>query len=499
MKDYGENERDDNLFVNLDDGKDNFESVNKNSESKRSGHSKYSVLPRTGGYILNLMEEVMKVGQTMGYNMDGCIKDITEIIESQGDIGLIDVFYVIDVQRPRPKAKKDWVKGLLIRCCYAPQRAKEKRMSLGLIWRMCRINGVGKLVMMGDFNEVGSENIREILNKIHQGCSITISESSVYDTPFPVSLSKIMKEDMERLILKRMVKRGCVDCGVDKSRVRWRDLDSKVVFRSPGGVHLVNGSLRWRWLRTRLLTWDVYLKTPFTYLGTKVGGNMSRKQAWKEVVDKVLSRLSRWKMKLLSIGGRLTLLKNLIRSISDGVRLLDMIVHEVRVLQGRGINVADYIRLKLENGENTRFWVDKWYEGDVIKELFPRMFALELNSMISRMTTLVPCEDRYVWTLESDGVFSVASIRKEIDGNQFQDVSRFATSGWILTSICLSFCNADVEIDTPYFLSMRCSEDRLLSKISSWWNIDYSDVNSYEEWRVGWFLIRFNPISRLLG
>ncbi|GJY26693.1 RNA-directed DNA polymerase, eukaryota [Tanacetum coccineum] len=46
------------------------------------------------------------------------------------------------------------------------------------------------------------------------------------------------------------------------------------------------------------------------YLGMKVGGNMSRKQAWKEVMDKVLSRLSRWKMKLLSIGGRLTLLKS---------------------------------------------------------------------------------------------------------------------------------------------------------------------------------------------
>ncbi|GJR69115.1 nucleotide-binding alpha-beta plait domain-containing protein [Tanacetum coccineum] len=88
MKDYGENERDDNSFVNLEDGKDNSESVNKNSESKRSGHSKYSVLPRTGGSILNLMEEVVKVGQTMGYNMDGCIKDITEIIESQGEFGV---------------------------------------------------------------------------------------------------------------------------------------------------------------------------------------------------------------------------------------------------------------------------------------------------------------------------------------------------------------------------------------------------------------------------
>ncbi|GJX12989.1 hypothetical protein Tco_0204747 [Tanacetum coccineum] len=111
----------------------------------------------------------------------------------------------------------------------------------------------------------------------------------------------------------------------------------------------------------------------------------------------------------------------------------------------------------MENGENTRFWVDKWYEGGVIKELFLRIFAFELNknatinsklnassldnsfkrkarseikemqlnslAEISQMTTLVPCEDRYVWTLESDGVFSVASIRKEIDGNRLQDVS----------------------------------------------------------------------------
>ncbi|GJY22668.1 RNA-directed DNA polymerase, eukaryota, reverse transcriptase zinc-binding domain protein [Tanacetum coccineum] len=339
-----------------------------------------------------------------------------------------------------------------------------------------------------------------------------------------------------------------LDCFFRASGLRINMCKSKIM-----GVNVEDGMVKNAASKLGCLVF----KTPFTYLGTKVGGNMSRKQAWKEVVDKVLSRLSRWKMKLLSIGGRLTLLKsvlgsmpifhmsifkvpssilkslesirsrffngqdpksnkaswvkwnkvltpkdkgglgvsslfalnrglmlkwvwrfysqkcslwtkvikaiygedgNLNKDVSGGVRTCwTSIVHEVRVLQGRGINVADYIRLKLGNGENTRFWVDNWYEGGVIKELFPRMFALELNKNatvssklnassldnsfrrkarsgieemqlnslveISRMTTLVPCEDRYVWTLESDGVFSVASIRMEIHGNRFQDVS----------------------------------------------------------------------------
>ncbi|GKC48538.1 RNA-directed DNA polymerase, eukaryota [Tanacetum coccineum] len=57
------------------------------------------------------------------------------------------------------------------------------------------------------------------------------------------------------------------------------------------------------------------LNSPFIYLGTKVGGTMSRVQAWQEVVEKVKTRLSKWKMKTLSIGGRLTLLKSVLGSI----------------------------------------------------------------------------------------------------------------------------------------------------------------------------------------
>ena len=61
------------------------ESKSKSNHSGSFGHFKVSKVPKTGGSILNCMEELVKVGKTMGYNMEGCENDITRIIESQGD------------------------------------------------------------------------------------------------------------------------------------------------------------------------------------------------------------------------------------------------------------------------------------------------------------------------------------------------------------------------------------------------------------------------------
>ncbi|GJR63237.1 RNA-directed DNA polymerase, eukaryota, reverse transcriptase zinc-binding domain protein [Tanacetum coccineum] len=49
--------------------------------------------------------------------------------------------------------------------------------------------------------------------------------------------------------------------------------------------------------------------TAFSYLGVKVGGMMSRTQAWDDIINKLTTRLSKWKMKTLSIEGHLTLTK----------------------------------------------------------------------------------------------------------------------------------------------------------------------------------------------
>ncbi|GJZ68895.1 hypothetical protein Tco_0632445 [Tanacetum coccineum] len=56
------------------------------------------------------------------------------------------------------------------------------------------------------------------------------------------------------------------------------------------------------------------LKPPFSYLGTKIGGLMSCINSWDEIVNKLLARLSKWKMKTLSMGGRFTLLKSVLGS-----------------------------------------------------------------------------------------------------------------------------------------------------------------------------------------
>ncbi|GJU47721.1 RNA-directed DNA polymerase, eukaryota, partial [Tanacetum coccineum] len=56
------------------------------------------------------------------------------------------------------------------------------------------------------------------------------------------------------------------------------------------------------------------MKPPFKYLGILVGGNMSLIKAWDVTIDKLKKRLSKWKLKTLSIGGRLTLLKSVLGS-----------------------------------------------------------------------------------------------------------------------------------------------------------------------------------------
>ncbi|MCI07030.1 cysteine-rich receptor-like protein kinase, partial [Trifolium medium] len=56
-------------------------------------------------------------------------------------------------------------------------------------------------------------------------------------------------------------------------------------------------------------------RLPFLYLGLPIGGDPQKLQFWYSLVDRIHNRLSGWKCKNLSMGGRLVLLKSVMASI----------------------------------------------------------------------------------------------------------------------------------------------------------------------------------------
>nr|GEZ79698.1 RNA-directed DNA polymerase, eukaryota, reverse transcriptase zinc-binding domain protein [Tanacetum cinerariifolium] len=87
------------------------------------------------------------------------------------------------------------------------------------------------------------------------------------------------------------------------------------------------------------------LKVPFTYLGSRVGGNISRICSWDEIVEKLITRLSKWKMNTLSIGGRLTLLKAVLGSVPIYYMSLFKVpmnvLHRMETIRSRFFNGVD--------------------------------------------------------------------------------------------------------------------------------------------------------------
>nr|GEV57284.1 RNA-directed DNA polymerase, eukaryota [Tanacetum cinerariifolium] len=180
---------------------------NDTHESTCSGHFKKSEVPLKSGSILELIDDLVDVGKTMGYDMTGCIKNMEEIIESQGTkMKKIDHWcikrcwgnFTFDYEYSESVSKSEgilcvwdpnmfqkindtvsnyfimvrgvWVssgKRLLIISVYAPLDLREKKM----LWDYLSFvigNWDGEVVIMGDFNEVRdiSERFGSIFNKL---------------------------------------------------------------------------------------------------------------------------------------------------------------------------------------------------------------------------------------------------------------------------------------------------------------------------------------------
>ncbi|GJT45696.1 putative RNA-directed DNA polymerase, eukaryota, reverse transcriptase zinc-binding domain protein [Tanacetum coccineum] len=166
---------------------------------------------------------------------------------------------------------------------------------------------------------------------------------------------------------------------------------------------------------------------PCTYLGLPIGSNMSKGCSWKPIIDKFHNKLTSWKARTLSYGGRLTLLKsvlgalgslhdsnlamlgkwwwrfhsehntlwkNTIVSIYGRNGCLDLDSNNLRLSYSPWKTIANlhksfsranislhYVfRRKVGDMSTFKFWSELWIGEQCLKDTFPRLYPLDTNN-----------------------------------------------------------------------------------------------------------------------
>ncbi|GKC78131.1 RNA-directed DNA polymerase, eukaryota, reverse transcriptase zinc-binding domain protein [Tanacetum coccineum] len=236
------------------------------------------------------------------------------------------------------------------------------------------------------------------------------------------------------------------------------------------------------------------------------------------------------------------------------------IVCTLSILLNKGIDLLGYIKKKVDNGEKTLFWYEPW-KGDVsFNNLFPRLFALELDKKISvagkmaqpslitsfrrnprsgteasqmaMLTSLLEgiclpnMLDRWCWSLSGDEEFSVSSARILIDDKTLGTVGskthwckyvplkvnilswrvklnnlptrlNLSRRGMDIQSILCPSCNLAVESTNHIFFSCPMMKD-LYKSISRWWDVNLLNLSSYDDWWEWFSSLRLSSKLKLL-
>ncbi|GKD31453.1 RNA-directed DNA polymerase, eukaryota, partial [Tanacetum coccineum] len=290
------------------------------------------------------------------------------------------------------------------------------------------------------------------------------------------------------------------------------------------------------------------LTMPFNYLGVKVGAHSSRSSSWEEVIAKLYSRLSKWKLKTLSIGGRLTLIKSVLSSMP----LYHMSIYKVPL---GVLNKMESLRLNFFNGVDNKErklsmigWKKIWrfisHEASLWSRFIKAMYGvrgfLDNPGSLSRNS---PWSDiiKEAASLSLKGINFLSYVKKKVGNGEhtcfWEDVwlddhplklsfprlyalecdkevcvaaklidsslTVGSVTRWVHavtikinvfawkvcldklpTSILCPVCHSAGESSSHLFFSCNVAR-HLLMKIARWWELDAFDFHSYEDW-ISW-------------
>ncbi|GJX77165.1 putative RNA-directed DNA polymerase, eukaryota, reverse transcriptase zinc-binding domain protein [Tanacetum coccineum] len=212
---------------------------------------------------------------------------------------------------------------------------------------------------------------------------------------------------------------------------------------------------------------------PFVYLGLPIGANMNNTSNWKLLLDRFLSRLSSWKANLLSIGGRLTLIKAVLGSL--GIYYLSI------------FKAPKFVLKAMERIRAIFFWGDPKIKKNLLRKMTP------------------------VWSIAHDGVFSVGVTRRHIDAHLLPSLDHpttwdkslprkvnifmwrllldrlshrlnLSSRGIEITEISCPSCNGNVESNLHIFFECDIAKD-IWRQIRTWCEASMPSFDSHVHWR----------------
>ncbi|GJT97592.1 RNA-directed DNA polymerase, eukaryota, reverse transcriptase zinc-binding domain protein [Tanacetum coccineum] len=332
-----------------------------------------------------------------------------------------------------------------------------------------------------------------ILNELLSWCKHKISKAMIFKVDFEKAFDSVRWDYLDDVLNKFGF------------RVKWRTWIQGCLNFAMGSI-LVNEAQLQNLNSTKGLPIDSSLTLSHLFYADDavfiVGGLMSRRSSWEEVIGKLSSRLSKWKLKNLSIGGCLTLNKSILSSLT----LYHMSIFNCPM---GVLKLLELIRQNFFNGvsnSDRRLALIGW----------DKIMASKKNANV----LLLQINDHWVWNLESSGDFSVKSARSFIDDlllpkadvptrwvkvvpikinifgwrvclDKLPTRLNLSLRGIDIPSILCPLCSIAVESSSHLLFSCQLARSLML-KVARWWKLDIHDFNSYGDWIVWLNNIRFS-------